>query len=280
MMIHAYRSCFRNLRISLARNYASSSKLVDVSRDDKTGVSIISMSRAPVNGLNRELLVELERSLKEAQDERRRGVVLTSSLSNVFSGGLDIMEMFKKDAESMSKFWSALQDLYLTLYGLSVPIAAAINGSSPAGGCFLAMCCEYRVFVDGKHTIGLNETNLGIVAPKWFQNVMIATIGHRNAELALLRGTLFSPQEALRIGLVDELATDKADAISKCENYIASFARIPGTGRYLTKLGVRQELIQWMHDNREVDVNSFVTFAQTPEVQKNLELYVKSLKKR
>ncbi len=62
-----------------------------------------------------------------------------------------------------------------------------LQGASPAGGCLLALSCEYRVLVKGDHTIGLNETKLGIVAPKWFQDPMIATIGYRQAELALLR---------------------------------------------------------------------------------------------
>jgi hypothetical protein len=40
---------------------------------------------------------------------------------------------------------------------------------SPAGGCLLAMSCDYRVMVRNKFTIGLNETKLGIVAPYWFK---------------------------------------------------------------------------------------------------------------
>jgi enoyl-CoA hydratase/carnithine racemase len=42
-----------------------------------------------------------------------------------------------------------------------------LQGHSPAGGCLLALSCEYRVMVGPKYTIGLNETQLGIVAPKW-----------------------------------------------------------------------------------------------------------------
>jgi enoyl-CoA hydratase/carnithine racemase len=41
------------------------------------------------------------------------------------------------------------------------------QGHSPAGGCLLALSCEYRVMVGPKYTVGLNETQLGIVAPKW-----------------------------------------------------------------------------------------------------------------
>lgn len=49
------------------------------------------------------------------------------------------------------------------------------------------MACEYRVFVEGKHQIGLNETQLGIVAPIWFQTSYIDTIGYRQSEQALLK---------------------------------------------------------------------------------------------
>lgn len=62
-----------------------------------------------------------------------------------------------------------------------------IKGASPAGGCLLALSTEYRVIVEGKHTIGLNETQLGIVAPSWFRSLYIETLGYRTAEIALLR---------------------------------------------------------------------------------------------
>lgn len=41
--------------------------------------------------------------------------------------------------------------------------------------------------VEGKHTIGLNETQLGIVAPRWFRDMYISIIGYRQAELALTK---------------------------------------------------------------------------------------------
>lgn len=51
----------------------------------------------------------------------------------------------------------------------------------------MAISTEYRVFVEGKHTIGLNETQLGMIAPKWFKDMYILLLGYRQAELALLR---------------------------------------------------------------------------------------------
>lgn len=141
------------------------------------------------------------------------------------------------------------------------------------------MCCEYRVMVP-KYTIGLNETKLGIVAPSWFMATMKNTIPLRTAEMALTLGTLFSTDEALNIGLVDELAADKADAIAKCEAFLGKFKKIPPLARSLTKQQFRIKEIHALEDNRSADVDQFVLAAANPLVQKNLELYIEALKSK
>lgn len=85
------------------------------------------MARAPVNSLNLELINELKKALEDSLDKNSKGIILTSSLPTVFSAGLDIMEMYKPDMKRCAEFWHSLQELWLTLYGLSVPVAAAIN---------------------------------------------------------------------------------------------------------------------------------------------------------
>lgn len=275
----AVNRVFSRIQISLCRGYATNSKLVEVTQDN-AGVTTISMAHPPVNSLNIKLLSALNTSLVDVQKQKCKGVILTSSLPNVFSAGLDIMEMYDRTESHLTEFWHTLQDTWLTLYDLGIPTAAAINGSSPAGGCLLSLTCEYRVLVDGKHTIGLNETQLGIVAPEWFRSLYIETIGYRKAELALLRGTLFKPKEALEIGLVDELASDKADALKKCQDYIESFKNIPSKGREKTKMELRKRNSLWLKVNRGVDLNEFLTFAQLPEVQAGLKAYIEALKKK
>ncbi|XP_047358931.1 enoyl-CoA delta isomerase 1, mitochondrial-like [Vespa velutina] len=262
------------------RNYASGKKLLEIAEDQNTGIHIISMARPPVNSLNLELLEELKTSLIEAQKSNCKGIILTSSLPAVFSAGLDIMELYKPDIERLTAYWRTLQDTWMTLYGLEIPIAAAINGASPAGGCLLAISCEYRVFVDGKHTIGFNETQLGIIAPQWFIDLFVNTIGYRHAELALLRGTLFYPNEALNIGLVDELANDKAEAIKKCQKYISSYDRILKQARNITKLKLREKLISWLQEHREIELNNIKQFIQLANIQKSLHAYIETLKQK
>lgn len=65
-----------------------------------------------------------------------------------------------------------------------------------------------------------------------FQDSMRNVIGQRQTELALTTGKMFMTDEALKVGLVDELATDKADAISKAEKFISTFKGISGQNVY------------------------------------------------
>ncbi|XP_076383484.1 enoyl-CoA delta isomerase 1, mitochondrial [Megalopta genalis] len=268
------------VKIPLFKAYATSSKIVDVVHDDVTGITTISMARQPVNGLNKELLNALNTSLIDAQKNRSSGVILTSALPTIFSAGLDLMELYNRTENQLTEFWQTLQDTWLTLYGLGIPIATAINGASPAGGCLLAISTEYRVFVEGKHTMGLNETRLGISVPRWFKNLYIDVLGYRKAEIACLRGSLFQPKEALEIGLVDELAADKAEAINKCQKFIQEFKHIPSGGRLRTKITLRDPNLLWMKENRDKDVKEFVMFSQSPKVQASLKFYIESLKQK
>lgn len=102
------------------------------------------------------------------------------------------------------------------------------------------MSCEYRVMLNN-FTIGLNETKLGIVAPFWFISTMKNTISAREAEIALTTGRLFKTEEALKIGLIDDTANDKAEAVQKCEHFFKHFAKIPPLARAFTKASLRRK---------------------------------------
>lgn len=272
------RSCVGHYATEPQRCFSSSEKLVHVALNEETGISTVTLQRLPVNSLNLELLQELCTIFDALEKDKSRGMILTSASSTVFSAGLDILEMYKPKPDRATDFWTTLQDTWLKLFGSSYPTVAAINGHSPAGGCLLALSCEYRVMVGPKYTIGLNETQLGIVAPKWFQYSMRNVISSRQTELALSTGQLFTTDEALKIGLIDEVATDKADAIAKAEKFLLRMSKISATARKLAKLSCRQEPLEWLVANRQKDLEEFMGFVTLPAVQKGLDLYLESLK--
>lgn len=131
-----------------------------------------------------------------------------------------------------------------------------------------------------KYTIGLNETQLGIVAPTWFMATMRNTIPARKAEMALTLGTLFKTEEAIKIGLIDEIATDKADAIAKCEAFLKKYEKIPPMARAITKQTFREQDIKELESNRESDIDLFVSAITNDKIQTSLGRYVAFLKWR
>ena len=78
--------------------------------------------------------------------------------------------MYQPDEARLRKFWHTLQEVWLRLYTLKVPLASAINGHAPAAGTLMATCSDYRVMVGSnpKFTMGLNEAKFGLVAPFWY----------------------------------------------------------------------------------------------------------------
>ncbi|XP_034474475.1 enoyl-CoA delta isomerase 1, mitochondrial [Drosophila innubila] len=265
--------------MGVCRHMSTATKLTTVEIDDKTGIATLTMNRPPVNGLNLELLRDVHQSIEEIEGNKSRGLILTSSNSTIFSAGLDIFEMYKPDKERIRAFWTALQDVWLSLYGSSVPTAAAINGHSPAGGCLLATACEYRVMLP-KYTIGLNETKLGIVAPQWFMATFQSVLPRLQAERALNQGRMFTTEEALEIGLVDKIANSKEEALAKCVEFIGTFAKVNPIARALTKQQIRAAELKQLQDGRVQDMERFLFFVSQPSVQKGLGIYLESLKKK
>src|SRR5947207_2222015 len=90
---------------------------------------------------------------------------------------------------------------------LTIPTVTAIHGASAGGGYEVALACDYRVASDDPATrIGLPETSLGLL-PAWGGCTRLPRlIGAAKAAEVILKGKLYSAQEALKLGLVDEIA--------------------------------------------------------------------------
>ncbi|CAH1398191.1 unnamed protein product [Nezara viridula] len=237
------------------------------------------LNKPPVNSLNYELLEAMHRTLVKLENEKCPGMILTSSSRSTFSAGLDLLEMYKPTVDKARRFWSMLQNTWIKLYSTPYPTVAAINGHSPAGGCLLAMSCEHRIMVPDK-MIGLNETQLGIVAPQWFQDCMRNIIGERQAEKALIAGRMFTSEEALKIGLVDELATDKEDLMQKAHDFLDEQMGLPPLARSVVKVGFRKDTLSKLINGREADIKMFLDNVFQPKVQESLENYIQMLKKK
>ncbi|XP_034473248.1 enoyl-CoA delta isomerase 1, mitochondrial-like isoform X2 [Drosophila innubila] len=187
--------------------------------------------------------------------------------------------MYKPDKERARLLWITLQDVWASLYGSKFPTAAAINGHAPAGGCLLATSCEYRVMLP-KFSIGLNEPMLGIVQPIFCMFNFVNVLPRRLAERSLNQGKIFNTEEALQIGLVDDVANSKEEALTKCAEFIGSFDKINPSARSQSKLQFRAADLQQFEKERGKDLETFVSFINSPKMQEELGVYLENLGKK
>ncbi|KAL7533765.1 hypothetical protein ACHAXR_005440 [Thalassiosira sp. AJA248-18] len=316
LLLGRQRSFGRLSHQKTAAYFSSSSSspddLVLSNIDEDAGIALLTMNRPPANSLSLEMNEAISNSIKTIEaNPNIQSVILASSNPTIFSAGLDVSELVVPDKERLPKFWNSLQQVYIDLYGSRLATVAAIQGHAPAAGCFLAMACDYRVMYAGgvnnktkkKHipTIGLNETQLGIAAPSWMGQLLVRTIGFRRAELALALGTLFPPDQALAIGLVDAIALDQSSVsdlldetshdklvellpaaskdqadnalMQKAYSQAKIFAKIPPQARVASKIVTREEHVQDIIATREEDANHFCGFVTQDAVQNNLKAY-------
>ncbi|XP_045848846.1 enoyl-CoA delta isomerase 1, mitochondrial [Meles meles] len=252
-----------------------------VEPDPAAGFAVMKMRNPPVNSFSLEFLTELLISLEKLESDKAfHAIIITSDCPGIFSAGLDLMEMCGRDPAHYAEYWKAVQELWLRFYLSRLVMVSAINGVSPAGGCLLALSSDYRVLADNpKYAIGLNETLLGIVAPFWFKDTLVNTIGHRAAERALQLGLLFPPAEALQVGVVDQVVPeDQVQSVAR--SVLTQWLAIPGHARQLTKSLMRKPTADRLLKERDADIQNFVSFISRDAIQKALRAYLEKLKQK
>lgn len=129
-------------------------------------------------------------------------------------------------------------------------------------------------------TIGLNETRLGLVPPNSVITSCCNVLPRRLAELALTQGNLFQSEEALKIGLIDEITEDTELAMHKCIEFLNNYKTVNPEARALTKKQFRKSDIDKFLMERETELQAFVKRILTSEFQQQLGEYIENLKKK
>jgi 3-hydroxyacyl-CoA dehydrogenase/enoyl-CoA hydratase/3-hydroxybutyryl-CoA epimerase len=154
-------------------------------------------------------LDELNEHLDFVENESSlRGLIITSAKNSIFIAGADLKTLLKQaQTGDMRAFIAEGQRILNRLAELPIPTAAAIHGACAGGGYEITLACDHRVASDDPSTrIGLPETTLGLI-PAWGGCTRLPRlIGVDKAADVILKGKLYSTQEALKLGLVDEVA--------------------------------------------------------------------------
>ena len=149
-------------------------------------------------------LTELMRQLDSDRDTRC--VVIAGAGDEAFSAGADIsdFEQYRSDSERGRVYNRAVDGLLQTVAEMGTPVISMIGGFAAGGGCELAVATDLRIAAEGSR-LGIPVARLGITIGHREMYGLVNLVGKGNALYILLSGRLLGTDEALRIGLVNQV---------------------------------------------------------------------------
>jgi enoyl-CoA hydratase/carnithine racemase len=208
--------------------------------EDRGDVRVLRLARPPVNALDRELLSALAGAVRQAPPASARGLVLTGDGAR-YCGGLDVQALLAADAAGLRALLEAFLDALHALATSPIPVVAAINGHSPAGGAVLALHCDRRVMGPATARIGLNEVAAGLCPGPLIHQVLVRTVGPRHAESLLTRGVMLSATDAAAVGLIDTVVA--GDPFDAAMDWLQSVLALPPHAYGPTRTMARADLV-------------------------------------
>jgi len=194
------------------------------------GVATVTLNRPEaMNALDIATKNDLLATLAQvAQDPAVRCVVLTG-VGRAFCVGQDLREHIDLLSNSDQSLWSTVPEHYNPIVELlctmNKPVVAAITGYALGGGMEVALAADFRVAGE-RARLGQPEILLGVIPGAGGTQRLPRLIGPAKAKDLVFSGRLVNADEALRIGLVDQVVPD-ADVYSAAVGMVQRYASGP-----------------------------------------------------
>lgn len=242
-------------------------------------VAVLRLDKPRGNAIDEPLVDDLAAACRElTDDDGLRGVLLASANPKLFCPGLDLVSLIAYDRPALERFMLKFGAAMWSLYGLRKPVVAAVNGHAVAGGCILALTADYRILRRGAQ-IGLNEVKVGVPLP-WSVSVLLkATAAPTSLSRIALLGRNFADEEALAVGLADELA-DADGFEATCRTRLAEFVDKDARALGTTKAYLRSATLQEMKAREQESIGDFLDGWFSEATQARIRQTVEALSKK
>ena len=212
-----------------------------VTIEQRGEIAVLRLDRAPANALVPEVLAEFDEAREQLLADEPGAVVVTGR-DGFFSAGVDLKVAPTLDAEGQRAMVDGINQLVIGWYGFPRPVVAAVTGHAIAGGMVIALCADYRVGATaGK--LGLTELKVQVPYPVGALAIVQSELPPPAARALVLRSHLVEPEEALRLGLVDELA-GLDEVFERACDVATEMAAFAGETYARTKMGLRGETLR------------------------------------
>lgn len=192
----------------------------------RSAVAEVIIDRPPANALDDRTLDALRAALTELKTSNPAAVLLTGGGGRFFSAGGDIKELEGIGYDQGTVRVDRFNDVMAALSSFRVPVAIAANGTAVGGGTELLLNCDRAFGVRGAR-FGLPEINHGLLPSAASIGLAVRRLGFAVARDMLLSGRLVDAEEALALGLIQELADSAQEARASARAWLRDMAARP-----------------------------------------------------
>ncbi len=229
-----------------------------------------------LNALNIETRGRMVQELDElAKNDDIRVVVITGAGDKAFIAGADISEF---EGRSPVDQYRVMTDssVFLAVDRFPKPTIAAINGFCLGGGCELAMACDIRIASE-KAKLGQPEINLGLLPGGGGTQRLPRLVGMGAAFKLLYTGDFIRADEALRIGLVDEVVP-AGDVAARAKELAEAIAAKSPVALRLIKQAVRTSMRTPLDEGLRQEVSLFALAFASEDMKEGVDAFLNKRK--
>lgn len=233
--------------------------------EEHPGVGTILLNRPPMNALNRQVQTELAAAAEEASLRDDVKAVVVYGGPKVLAAGADIKEMLDMSHADIQKIAGRLQRAIGIISEIPKPTVAAITGYALGGGLEVALGADRRIAGDNAK-LGVPEVLLGVIPGGGGTQRLARLIGPSRAKDMVFTGRFVGAEEALRIGLVDQVVAPD-DVYNEALKWAGQFANAASVALAAAKTaidsGVETDLVTGLKIEEQVFAALFATQDRT-----------------
>jgi enoyl-CoA hydratase/carnithine racemase len=227
------------------------------------GVGTIRLDRPPMNALNAQVQEEIRTAATEASRRPDVRAVVVYGGPKVFAAGADIKEMATMSYVDMVERSAGLSSAFSSVARIPKPVVAAVTGYALGGGCELALCADRRVAADNAK-LGQPEILLGVIPGAGGTQRLARLVGPAKAKDLCFTGRFVDAEEALRIGLVDEVVP-AGDVYDAAHRWAAQFVEGPAYALRAAKEAIDHGLSVDLESGLAIEAQKFAALFATED---------------
>lgn len=236
------------------------------------GIGTIRLDRPPMNALNRQVQEEIRAAAREATVNSDVRAVIVYGGEKVFAAGADIKEMAAMSVVEMTDIAAELQSALGSLSTIPKPVVAAVTGYALGGGLEVALGADRRIAGDNAK-LGVPEVLLGVIPGGGGTQRLARLIGPSRAKDMVFTGRFVGAEEALRIGLVDEVVAPD-EVYNAARAWAGQFTTGASRALAAAKASIDQGLDVDLTNGLRVEAQQFAALFATEDRTVGMESFV------